>query len=79
MDNVVSFLAHHIWGLLISDGFIMLKLLFCDSIDIQLLFPRKESEGQGGLTFCSPWGHKESDTMTQGLNNRKDNSLQTTP
>ena len=27
-----------------------------------------ESEGQGGLANCSPWGHRESDT-TQGLNN----------
>ena len=21
-----------------------------------------DSEGQGSLVFCSPWGHKESDT-----------------
>ena len=21
-----------------------------------------DGEGQGGLTFCSPWGRKESDT-----------------
>ena len=27
-----------------------------------------DSEGQGSLAFCSPWGHKESDT-TQRLNN----------
>ena len=25
-------------------------------------------DGQGSLTCCSPWGHKESD-MTEGLNN----------
>ena len=25
-------------------------------------------EGQGSLAFCSPWGHKESDT-TEQLNN----------
>ena len=25
-------------------------------------------EGQGSLTCCSPWGHKESD-MAEGLNN----------
>ena len=25
------------------------------------------SEGQGGLAFCSPWGHKKSD-MTEQLN-----------
>ena len=23
------------------------------------------SEGQGGLVCCSPWGHKESDTAEQ--------------
>ena len=27
-----------------------------------------DSEGQGGLACCSPWGHKESDT-TEWLNN----------
>ena len=27
-----------------------------------------DSEGQGSLACCSPWGHKESD-MTEGLNN----------
>ena len=27
-----------------------------------------DSEGQGGLVCCSPWGHKESD-MTGRLNN----------
>ena len=21
-----------------------------------------DDEGQGGLVYCSPWGHKESDT-----------------
>ena len=26
-----------------------------------------DSEGQGSLACCSPWGHKESDT-TEGLN-----------
>ena len=29
-----------------------------------------DSEGQGGLVCCSPWGYKESDT-TQRLNNNK--------
>ena len=29
-----------------------------------------DSEGQGSLACCSPWGHKESDT-TQRLNNNK--------
>ena len=27
-----------------------------------------DSEEQGGLACCSPWGHKESD-MTEPLNN----------
>ena len=27
-----------------------------------------DSEGQGGLAHCSPWGHKESDA-TEQLNN----------
>ena len=27
-----------------------------------------DSEGQGNLAFCSPWGQKESDT-TERLNN----------
>ena len=27
-----------------------------------------DSEGQGGLACCSPWGHEESDT-TEQLNN----------
>ena len=29
-----------------------------------------DSEGQGSLTCCSPWGHRESD-MTEQLNNNK--------
>ena len=28
----------------------------------------EDSEGQGSLACCSPWGHKESD-MTERLNN----------
>ena len=28
-----------------------------------------DSEGQGSLAYCSPWGHKEWDT-TQQLNNK---------
>ena len=30
----------------------------------------EDGEGQGSLTCCSPWDHKESDT-TQQLNNNK--------
>ena len=31
--------------------------------------PLGDSEGQGGLAYCSPWGYKESD-MTQRLSNK---------
>ena len=31
------------------------------------------SEGQGSLVCCSPWGHKKSD-MTERLNNNKYNT-----
>ena len=30
----------------------------------------RDSEGQGSLVCCSPWGHKESDT-TERLNNKQ--------
>ena len=30
-----------------------------------------DSEGQGGLACCSPWGYKESDTTSQLNNNNK--------
>ena len=33
-----------------------------------------DSEGQGSLACCSPWGHKESDT-TERLNSNKENIL----
>ena len=40
----------------------------------------EDSEGQGSLVCCSPWGRKELDT-TKGLNNNKyhndSNSLET--
>ena len=29
-----------------------------------------DSDGQGSLVCCSPWGHKESDTIER-LNNNK--------
>ena len=32
-----------------------------DSMDMNLSKPG-DSEGQGSLACCSPWGHKESDT-----------------
>ena len=38
-----------------------------DSVDGNL---SKLQEGQGSLVYCSPWGHKESNT-TEWLNNKK--------
>ena len=32
-----------------------------------------DGEGQGSLTYCSPWGRKESD-MTEWLNNNNNNN-----
>ena len=40
-----------------------------DSANMSLSTP-EESEGEGSLVYCSPWGHRESD-MTQRL---KENS-----
>ena len=33
-----------------------------------------DSEGQGSLVCCSPWGYKESD-MTEWLNNNSSNTV----
>ena len=33
----------------------------------------ENGEGQGGLTCCSPWGHKELDTTWQLNNNMTSN------
>ena len=33
-----------------------------------------DSEGQGRLVCCSPWGHKQQD-MTEQLNNNNDHIL----
>ena len=33
-----------------------------------------DSEGQGSLAYCNPWGHKDSDT-TEQLNKNKEVSL----
>ena len=37
-----------------------------------------DSEGQGGLACCSPWGRKESD-MTQRLNNNNNRKRESHP
>ena len=37
-----------------------------------------DSEGQGGLVCCSPWGRKESD-MTQRLNNNNNRKRESHP
>ena len=34
----------------------------------------EDSEGQGSLACCSPWGHKELDT-TERLNNNNNNNI----
>ena len=46
-----------------------MKFLYgiADSMDMNEQAP-VDSEGQGSLAYCSPWGHKESDT-TEWLNN----------
>ena len=33
-----------------------------DSMDMKCEVVRGDSEGQGGLARCSPWGRRESDT-----------------
>ena len=40
-----------------------------DSMDKSLNRTPGDSEGQGSLECCSPWGHKELDT-TEQMNNR---------
>ena len=37
------------------------------------VWARSRSEGQVSLAFCSPWGHKESDTTEQLNNNKQEN------
>ena len=39
-----------------------------DTMDMKFEQAPGDSEGQGSLACCSPWGHKESDT-TEQLNN----------
>ena len=43
-----------------------------DSMDMNLSKLWGDSEGQGSLACCSPWGYKELDT-TQQLNNKNNN------
>ena len=31
----------------------------------------RDSEGQGSLMYCSPWGYKESDATKQGNNKKR--------
>ena len=38
-----------------------------DSMDMSLSKLQGVGDGQGGLVYCRPWGHKESDT-TERLN-----------
>ena len=41
-----------------------------NSMDVRLSRLREDSEGQGSLACCSPWGRKESE-RTERLNNRR--------
>ena len=36
---------------------------------------RGDSEGQGSLAHCSPWGHKESDTTERLNSNNRDDLM----
>ena len=37
-----------------------------------------DGEGQGSLAFCSPWGHKESETIERLNNNNNPSCLSST-
>ena len=41
-----------------------------NSMDIEFEQTLGGNEGQGGLACCSPWGHKELDTIWR-LNNKR--------
>ena len=44
-----------------------------EDLDVSIGQIPGDGEGQGSLTCCSSWVHKESD-MTQRLNNNNDNN-----
>ena len=50
---------------------------FIDSMDMSFEQIPGDSEGQGSLVCCSPWGHEVLD-MTERLNNSKSMSQNTT-
>ena len=41
-----------------------------ESMNVEFEQTQGDSEGQGRLAFCSPWGHKELN-MTQRMNKQK--------
>ena len=41
-----------------------------ESMNVEFEQTQGDSEGQGSLAFCSPWGHKEL-KMTQRMNKQK--------
>ena len=45
-----------------------------DSMDARSVQTQGDSEGQGSLVCCNPWGHKELDT-TEQLNNNNLNFI----
>ena len=40
-----------------------------NSVSMSLSKLREDSEGQGSLAYCSPWGHKELDMTEQWNSN----------
>ena len=44
---------------------------FINSMDMRFEQILGDSEGQGSLVCCSPWGHKELDTTEQQNNSNK--------
>ena len=49
---------------------ILNKASWTDSMDLSFEQALGDTEGQGSLACCSPWGRKELD-MTERLNNNK--------
>ena len=43
-----------------------------DSMDMSFEQTLEDSEGQGNLMCCSPWGQRQSDTTEQLNNNNSD-------
>ena len=46
-----------------------------ESMNIEFEQTQGDSEGQGSLAFCSPWGYKESNMTERLKNNNKSVTL----